>query len=116
MVDFSCRPCRGSLLVLLLLPMAHAMGHIVPPLRGFLRPPADGRITLAHGATSGEMVPAQPKAFHPSADGQSAQRKRDPEYEAKAYRLPANVRSGLVPRCWNEGAGALRHNVARNGT
>jgi len=34
-VDYFCRPCRGSLLVLLLLPMGgDATGHILPPLGG----------------------------------------------------------------------------------
>jgi hypothetical protein len=32
--DYLCRPCRGSSLVLPVLPMAAAMGHILPPLRG----------------------------------------------------------------------------------
>jgi len=42
--DYLCRPCRGSFLVLLLLPMAAAMGHILPPLRGL--PPLS---LLPHG-------------------------------------------------------------------
>jgi hypothetical protein len=34
LVNHFCRPCRGSVLALLLVPMAAAMGHILPPLRG----------------------------------------------------------------------------------
>src|ERR1019366_4397813 len=43
-VDYLFRPCRGSVFVLLLYPMAYAMGHILPPLRGFKFRTTRGRV------------------------------------------------------------------------
>jgi hypothetical protein len=33
-MDYFCRPYRGLFLIPFILPMAVAMGHILPPLRG----------------------------------------------------------------------------------
>jgi hypothetical protein len=48
-VDYFCRPCRGSFLALLLLPMAYAMGHNLSPLRGLL--PASSPALSARDST-----------------------------------------------------------------
>jgi hypothetical protein len=48
-VDYFCRPCRGSFLALLLLRMAYAMGHILSPLRGL--PPAASPAISARDST-----------------------------------------------------------------